>query len=104
MGLCGGLVDLDEFVTGYLKLRGDAKAVDIAKLLHENKLILRAIEKINMDLRGICESVAASASVSAEAFRRGSAPPPGYSSQVCKVSSEALRRGTTPPAGYSNSM
>jgi len=47
-----GLVDLDEFVTGCLQLRGSAKCMDVAKVSQENKLILRAIDKVNRQILG----------------------------------------------------
>merc|ERR1712232_1335168 len=41
-----GEVDVDEFVSGILRLKGAAKAVDMATLLYENKKIFRKINKL----------------------------------------------------------
>lgn len=41
-----GEVDVDEFVSGVLRLKGSAKAIDMATLLYENKKIFRKLNKL----------------------------------------------------------
>lgn len=42
-----GEVGLDEFVLGCLRLKGEAKAVDCATLMYENKRIMRRLNYVN---------------------------------------------------------
>merc|ERR1712113_44653 len=41
-----GLVTFDEFISGVLRFRGHARAVDTATLLHENKRIRNILRKL----------------------------------------------------------
>jgi len=41
-----GMVSIDEFVTGFLKLKGSAKSVDMATLLYENRKVAKKMDKL----------------------------------------------------------
>jgi len=41
-----GSVSIDEFVTGFLKLKGNAKAVDLATLLYEHKKLEKKLDRL----------------------------------------------------------
>jgi hypothetical protein len=43
---CSGTVSIDEFVTGFLRLKGTAKAVDMVTLMYENRKISKLIKAI----------------------------------------------------------
>lgn len=45
-----GLVDLDEFVSGCMQLRGPAKSLQVAKMSYENKLTRQAIKHLHDDV------------------------------------------------------
>jgi len=41
-----GMVSIDEFVTGFLKLKGSAKSVDMATLLYEHRKVTKNMDKL----------------------------------------------------------
>ena len=49
-----GCIDLEEFVSGCLTLKGSAKAIQMAQLSYENKTVLTMVESLEnliLDLR-----------------------------------------------------
>lgn len=48
-----GDVDLDEFVTGCMQLRGPAKSLQIAKMSFENKLTRQAIKNLTDQIQDV---------------------------------------------------
>merc|ERR1719433_2567138 len=50
-------IDMDEFVTGCLKLRGSARAIDSHLLMYESKWTMRRVSDILRSLRGIGEQL-----------------------------------------------
>lgn len=46
-----GTVSIDEFVTGFLRLKGGAKAVDMVSLMYENRKISKKLTKICEETR-----------------------------------------------------
>jgi len=46
-----GTVGLEEFVMGCLRLKGDAKAVDVATLMYENKRVMKKFNKLSENIR-----------------------------------------------------
>lgn len=48
-----GAVDLDEFVTGCMQLRGPAKSLQIAKMSFENKLTRQAIKNLTDQIQDV---------------------------------------------------
>merc|ERR1712048_972640 len=40
-----GTIDADEFVDGCLRLQGQAKSIDLAKVRHETKMMLQSLHK-----------------------------------------------------------
>jgi len=53
-----GDVDAEEFAQGCLKLKGPAKSVDIAVLMHDNSMIKRRLQQIETRSRQLVEQVA----------------------------------------------
>merc|ERR1719362_331855 len=46
-----GTVSVDEFVTGFLRLKGSAKAVDMVTLMYENRKLSKKLNKALQELR-----------------------------------------------------
>jgi len=46
-----GCVDIEEFITGFLRLKGQAKAVDMVMLLYENRKISKKLNRIFKEAR-----------------------------------------------------
>merc|ERR1719499_3087492 len=46
-----GSVSIEEFITGFLRLKGGAKAVDMVMLLYENRKIGKKLNKIFKEAR-----------------------------------------------------
>jgi len=46
-----GVVSIEEFITGFLRLKGSAKAVDMVMLLYENRKISKKLNKIFKEAR-----------------------------------------------------
>lgn len=47
----GGSVDIDEFVEGCLRLRGNAKSIHVAQMMYENKWIMDKLVELSGQLR-----------------------------------------------------
>merc|ERR1712032_1073255 len=41
-----GSVSIDEFITGCLRLKGEARSVDVATLMYENKKLVKKFNKV----------------------------------------------------------
>jgi len=52
-----GSVSIDEFVTGFLRLKGGAKVLDAVTLLHENRKISRKLTKIFLETKALQETL-----------------------------------------------
>jgi hypothetical protein len=56
-----GEVSLEEFVVGCLRLKGEAKAVDVATIMYENKRIIARLNHMckhqSQELREFCEAI-----------------------------------------------
>merc|ERR1712224_1178065 len=56
-----GTVGVDEFVVGCLRLRGEAKSVDVATIMYENKRIMSRLKHLGEhqahDLRKLYEAI-----------------------------------------------
>lgn len=52
-----GVVDIDEFVSGCMQLRGPAQSLQVAKMGYENKLTREAIKQIAKDVRVVKQSM-----------------------------------------------
>jgi len=52
-----GTVCIDEFVTGFLRLKGGAKAVDMVTLMFENRKIFKKLNKVVQEVRMVNEAV-----------------------------------------------
>jgi len=48
-----GVVSIEEFITGFLRLKGSAKAVDMVMLLYENRKISKKLNKIFKEARHV---------------------------------------------------
>merc|ERR1712008_582557 len=48
-----GAISIDEFVTGFLRLKGSAKAVDMVTLMYENRKISKQLHSICSDTRNM---------------------------------------------------
>merc|ERR1712100_863611 len=59
----GGCVDLEEFVSGCIRLKGAARSIDIAQLMYHNKWIMNQLVDLSEVLHGVQQ-------VSVEAHRR----------------------------------
>jgi len=48
----GGSVDIDEFVEGCLRLRGNAKSIHVAQMMYENKWIMDKLMELSSQVQG----------------------------------------------------
>jgi len=53
-----GTVSIDEFVTGFLRLKGSAKAVDIVSLMYENRKTSKKLDKVFRETRRVHQGLA----------------------------------------------
>merc|ERR1719386_577592 len=44
-------IDIDEFVTGCMRLKGNAKAIDIAKISYDFKMMHRSLSRFMKDVK-----------------------------------------------------
>merc|ERR1719335_283920 len=42
----GGILDIEEFVDGCMRVRGPAKSIDIARMMHQQKRMVKVIAEI----------------------------------------------------------
>merc|ERR1712187_451088 len=47
----GGSVDIEEFVEGCCRLRGNAKSIHVAQMMYENKWIMNKLTEIGQELQ-----------------------------------------------------
>jgi hypothetical protein len=52
-----GSVSIEEFVTGFLRLKGGAKAVDMVTLMYENRKIFKKINKVVQEVQMVSKGV-----------------------------------------------